>query len=176
MGERRIKDALCGMRVSSSKVRLRLERLAELFLMAIGIICWTVGVTGAGIRRGDWGATGGGSGEGATWAEEEEADAEICDVWGSLGPLRNGLKSQAGASFDARLPFEMVIRPGVLLEEVDLSDCTERMEGAGDVVGSLKDIAALRRPPGGPSGGSSFMIVLGLSSIVAIRDAAIEFR
>lgn len=164
----------CGTKVSSSNVRLRLERFAGVFLMAIGIgECDfpTVAFDAGGIRIGDDGVT---EGRGIViLVGEGEACADICEVWGSLGPDLKGLKSQDGASFEVnpRVDFGVREPPGCLEDTADRLDFTERNERDGEVLDAPKTLS------GGPSGGNSMMMRFGLSSMgVILVVAIIEFR
>ena len=119
------------------------------------------------------------------------ADAETGVVCGSLGPLRNGLKSQDGANFDDKeLREELLVSRRRWLSvdkaavNVELFDCTDRTEDSdGDVLrvvttvcGVLCKILTGRDGPTGPSGGNSAMMCRGLSSIGAILVDTIELR
>lgn len=110
-----------------------------------------------------------------------DADADTGDVWGSLGPLLNGLKSHDGASLAASElredPVSRVLRgfEGLL----DWLDCVERIERIEDCEGEVPSPpkpAAPRMLLAGPSGGNVIMICLGLSSIGAILVDMIELR
>lgn len=105
----------------------------------------------------------------------EEADADIGEVCGSLGPLRKGLKSQEGASFDAREPFVGVC----WVADVDEADSVERKDRTEDCDGDiLMPLNATVTDPleGESSGGKSTTTRLGLSSMGAILVAITELR
>ena len=91
-----------------------------------------------------------------------ELEADIWDVWGSLGPLLKGLNSQEGASF-AKVPRAGESRRAFadVAEMVERKECIEDCDG--EVLSLVNDgVATLL---GVSSTGRSTITRLGLSSI-----------
>ena len=115
----------CGTAVSSSKVRLNVEREETVAFPLIfigkgeresGDICPVVALGGTGNRIGRAGDVALGA-----LGLEDMADAETGVVCGSLMPLRNGLNNQDGVSFDVKEAREELVvsrRRSPLLDEV----------------------------------------------------------
>lgn len=167
---------------SSSNVLLRPERVVDwLFLIATGrrgdrLTCETVGFEAAGIRIGEE-VLGNVSAGGGVVEVLGEAEADTCDIWGSLGPLLNGLKSQEGANLDGSNPREVVVWElrvfTELVDRVERNDLIDDCEG--DVLSEVTD-SVLCVLVGGSSGGKSIIVCFGLSSIGSIRGGTREFR
>jgi hypothetical protein len=127
MGERRTKDARCGVRPSSSKARPVLWRFAG-ELIGTGALeeLWaTVGLDAAGFR---------GTVDAVAEFDDaepglEEADADTEVVCGSLGVLRNGLNSHDGASLEAT---EIREEPFSLRSFLDKDERVDRAEWMDD--------------------------------------------
>ena len=88
--------------------------------------------------------------------EEIEAEADIVVVWGSLGPLLNGLNSQEGANFEA-IPFVSVALLGAL-DDVERDDLADLIEDCGDELNPEVDALSVATSVFGVTGssGSSF--------------------
>jgi hypothetical protein len=183
----------CGTTVSSSKVRLSVER-AEIVVFPLiftgtgerdnGDICTAVVLLGSGNRMGR-------AGEASVDVVglDDMADAETGVVCGSLRPLRNGLKNQDGANLDVKeLREELASRRRSPLVDVAVDverfERTERIDDSdGEVLrvvtvdlGVLCNMLTGRDGSPESSDGNSVMTRLGLSSIGAILLDMIELR
>jgi len=192
--EGRLYNPRCGTAVSSSKVRLSVDRADVVAFPLIftgngerdsGDICTVGALLGGGNRIGRVGdASVGGVGL------DDTADAETGVVCGSLRPLRNGLKSQDGANLDVKeVREELVSRRrsafvDELAVEVERFECTDRTDDCdgevlkvvADAFGVLCKILTGRDGSPEAPGGNSVMTRRGLSSIGAILVEMIELR
>lgn len=189
--EGRLYKPRCGTAVSSSKVRLSVER-AEIVVFPLiftgigerdnGDICMAVAPLGSGNRMGR-------AGEASVDVLDDMADAETGVVCGSLRPLRNGLKNQDGANLDVNeLREELASRRCSPLVDVAVDiERFERTERIDDCDGDVLRVVAfdfgvlcnmLTGRDGSPesSEGNSVMTRLGLSSIGAILFDMMELR
>lgn len=110
-----------------------------------------------------------------------EADADMADACGSLGPLRNGLNNHDGANLElreARKEPVLPVRPFVAFEDAVDDDLVERIERTedwdGDVLKLLRETPSKTVEVEGSSGGRSLIIWRGLSSIGGILEDRID--
>lgn len=180
--------------VSSSNVRVSVEREeAVVFpLIFMGKGERDIGETCADAGFGGWANRIGLAGDVAVGVvdDEDEPDAETAVVCGSLGPLRKGLNSHEGVSFDVKDVRDELLasrRRSPFIEaavDAERFDFVERIEDCdGELLKELKVAAGVlfrilvgRESGGKPSGGNSKLMRLGLSSIGAILADIIELR
>lgn len=98
-GERRMSEARAADMGSSSNARFRAARAVAGLLIVTGTGARWLTTDAGDMRIGE--DTGRVELEDALGVLGDDAEADIGEVWGSLGPLLNGLKSHEGVNFDA---------------------------------------------------------------------------
>lgn len=164
--------ARLGTTVSSSNVRLTTV-FAGIGLIATGCTGVSEVTAGAVVAFGGTGARGA-IGAVTIGVVPGEAEADTGVVCGSLGPLRNGLNSHEGASFD-KLDLAGLDVVGAL-ESLDSVERTEWIEACEGEVLRPVAIAGVSIFPVEVSSGRSLIIRLGLSSIVVILLEPVKAR